>query len=192
MRTVMLILALAAGSPALAQPPDKAPPAAQAAAPKVQDQMQAADRGNLAMPPAPRGRYSFAPVDEGFLRLDHKSGEVALCRSQSGSWSCAAVPDNTAAPQKELDDLRDQVDALKKEIASLREPQASPPPPRPPGDLTPKTEGNGGMKMQLPSKEDLARARVFIEDTWRRLVEMIENLQKDMIRKKGDSDVSRT
>ena len=186
-RTVTLVLALAAGSAALAQPPDKAAPPA--AVQKMQDQMPAADRGNLAMPPVPRGRYSFAPVDEGFLRLDHKSGEVALCRSQSGSWSCAAVPDNTAAPQKELDDLREQVDALKKEIASLRE-ATSPPPPRPPGDLTPKTDGNGGMK--LPSKEDLARARVFIEDTWRRLVEMIENLQKDMIRKKADSDVSRT
>jgi hypothetical protein len=190
MRTVVLVLALAAGSPALAQPPDKAPPPA--ALQKMQDQMPAADRGNLAMPPAPRGRYSFAPVDEGFLRLDHKSGEVALCRSQGGSWSCAAVPDGTAPPQKELDDLREQVDALKKEIASLREPPPPSPPPRPPGELTPKTDGNGGMKMQLPSKQDLARARVFIEDTWRRLVEMIENLQKDMIRKKADSDVSRT
>jgi len=190
MRIVTIVLALAGVSPALAQPPSKATPPAPLL--KAQDQMPSAGRENLAMPPLPRGRYSFAPVDEGFLRFDHKSGEVALCRSQAGNWSCAAVPDSTAAPRKEIDDLRDEVAALKKEIASLREPPPPPPPPRPPGELTPQPEGNGGMKIQLPTKEDLARARGFIEDTWRRLVEIIENLQKDMMRKKGDSGVSRT
>ncbi len=142
--------------------------------------MLSANRENLAMPPPPRGRYSFAPVDEGFLRLDHESGDVSLCRSQAGNWSCASVPDSAAASQKEIEELRAEVAALKREIASLRE---SP---------LPRAEDDRGMKLELPSKEDLARARVFIEDTWRRLVKIIENLQKDMMHKKGDNGVSRT
>lgn len=185
MRPVTLVLALAAVSPAFAQSP---PPPAQPAPPKMQDQMPIANRENLAMPPPPRGRYSFAPVDEGFLRLDHKSGDVALCRSQAGNWSCASVPDSAAAQQKEIDELRNEVTALKKEIASLRES----PPPRPLAELAPRPEHDRGIKLELPSKEDIARARVFIEDTWRRLVEIIENLQKDMMHKKGDNGVSRT
>ena len=31
--------------------------------------------------------------------------------------------------------------------------------------------------------EDMARAREFFEETWRRLVEMIVTIQKDMMRK---------
>ncbi len=177
MRPVTLIFVLAVVSPALAQPP---PPPAQSAPPKTQDQMPSANRENLAMPPPPRGRYSFAAVDEGFLRLDHKLGEVSLCRSQAGNWSCASVPDSAAASQKEIDELRAEVAALKREIAGQSE---SP---------RPRAEDDRGMKLELPSKEDLARARVFIEDTWRRLVEIIENLQKDMMHKKGENGVSRT
>ena len=57
--------------------------APQAAPPKTQDQVPAATRENLALPPPPRDRFSFAPVDEGFLRFDHKAGDVALCKPQS-------------------------------------------------------------------------------------------------------------
>jgi len=190
MRIVTLVLALAVISPALAQPPAPAGNEGKASASpaKAQDKVSGASRDDLVMPPAPRGRYSFAPVDEGFLRLDHESGEVALCRSQSGSWSCATVAAGGGySAQKEIDDLRNQVAALKKELADLREP----PPPRPPADLTPKSDDNVTMKLELPTKDDIARARTFIADTWRRLVEMIDSLQKDMMRKKDNSAVSR-
>jgi hypothetical protein len=51
----------------------------------------------------------------------------------------------------------------------------------------------GSITIPLPSREDIARARGFIADTWHRLVDLIENLQKDMMRKGGDtSGVSRT
>jgi hypothetical protein len=41
-------------------------------------------------------------------------------------------------------------------------------------------------------KQDLARARGLIEQAWSRLVDMIENLRKDLMRKGGDSGTSRT
>ena len=113
MRLVTFVLALAIVTPALAQTaPESAPQSAplppvpatpEAAPPKVQDKAQdqvpAATRENLALPPPPRGRFSFAPVDEGFLRFDHKSGDVALCKPQNGSWSCDAVSDRSATRQ---------------------------------------------------------------------------------------------
>jgi ribosomal protein L29 len=229
MRIVTLVLSAAAAcalTPALAQTaPDQAPvqPPVQAAPPaqdqrpvpaptgtqalpaKTQDQLPSeAKHETIAVPPPPRGRYSFAAVDEGFLRFDHKSGEVALCRPQTGGWGCAAVLGSDAARKDEIAELRDELMALKKENASLREPpheiaelrdevtalrkeiaslRAPPPPPRPPADKTPRAEHDSGVRIELPTKQDIARARGFIADTWHRLVEMIENLQKDMMRK---------
>ncbi|HZT27981.1 MAG TPA: hypothetical protein VFA57_20000 [Pseudolabrys sp.] len=221
MRIITLLLAAGlAGAPALAQDPSGSAPketrtaqgvsATPAGGLKMPDKViSEARRENLAMPPPPRGRYSFAPVDEGFLRFDHQSGEVALCRAQSGGWTCGPVAGGDAMPkpeigavrdeiaalkqevaqtralQRQIDDLRGQLDALKKEVAGLR------PPPAPPSATPDKTNG---VTITVPSKEDLARARSFIEDTWKHLIDMIATLQRDMLRKNGDaaSGLSRT
>jgi hypothetical protein len=193
MRLVTFVLALAAVSPALAQtPPEAAPPPAQAA-PKTQDQV----KNDFTLPVQPRGRYSFAPVDEGFLRFDHKSGEVALCKPAAGGWSCQPVADKTAAvrqteqdeSEKAIADLRDEVAGLKKEIASLRAPPSPPLPPHPvPPDTVPPSDETGSITL----KHDIARARGYIADAWQRLVEMIDKLQKDMLRKGDDNGTSRT
>jgi cell division protein FtsB len=165
--------------PPVAQPaPDaaKAPPASEASAPR-------------------QGRFSFNRVDDGFLRLDNQTGQVAYCNPHAVGWSCQAVPEDRAALDKEIARLKDEVVALKAEVALLREP----PPPRPPGDLTPPPPAS---QAQPPSpqptpppsaadserertklREDLERARLAFENAWRRLVEMINNLQKDLARK---------
>ena len=89
MRILTLIIALAAVSPTMAQtepipaPPPSQTPEQAAAPPKTQDQMPGVNREDFTLPQQPRGRYSFAPVDEGFLRFDHKSGDVTLCRPQA-------------------------------------------------------------------------------------------------------------
>jgi hypothetical protein len=128
----------------------------------------------------PAGRYTFNRVDGGLLRLDRTSGEVAFCRSNGTGWVCEVVPENRTALQTEIDRLRGEVAALKKEVASLREP----PPPVPPQTVPPAPRPKGEeTHIKLPTAEDIARARAFIADTWHRLVEMIENWQKDVLRK---------
>jgi hypothetical protein len=203
MRLITLVFALALVTPALAQtapgagPLPPMPATAQPAPPKAQDQVPPATRENLALPPPPRDRFSFAPVDEGFLRFDHKSGDVALCKPQNGSWNCDAVPGSSVAPQqdqknqkeqKEIADLRDQVSALQQEVASLRAPPP-PPHPVPPQTVPPAPDDQTGS---IALKQDIARARGYLADAWRRLVDMIDNLQKDMRRKGNDDDTSRT
>ena len=92
-------------------------------------------------------------------------------------WACQAVPEDRAALEKEIARLQDEVAGLKQEVAALREP---PPPPRPPAELSPAPK-NGDEAAKL--REDIERARAAIENAWRRLVEMIVNFQKDMMRK---------
>jgi hypothetical protein len=160
--------------------PPPAPAPAQAPA-KIQDQIPSqAQRHNRARPMVP-GRYTFNRVDGGLLRLDNKSGKVAFCKPNTTGWVCDAVEEERAALEKEIAQLRDEVAALKKEIASLRAP---PPPVRP--QMVPPAQHpgkDGGAQIKLPTAEDVARARAFIADTWHRLVEMIENWQKDVLRK---------
>jgi hypothetical protein len=162
-------------------------------------------------------RFTLTPVDNGFLRLDSESGQVAFCSTQGGSWTCqtasekkpaldnqiAGLQDEVAALKKmktdisalqdglasvkslqsEIIRLRDDVAALKKEIVALQEP----PPPRPPADLTPPGDKGGDVTIKLPTREEMARASALIQETinetWRRFVDMINSVQKDMMRK---------
>lgn len=127
-------------------------------------------------------RYTFNRIDNGFLRLDNNSGQIAFCSPHSVGWACEAVPEDRAALEKEIARLQDEVASLKTAIAALRAP---PPPPVPPETVppTPRAGKDGDAQIKLPTQEDIDRARAFIEDTWRRLMEMIVNIQKDMMRR---------
>lgn len=124
-------------------------------------------------PATPPLRYSFNRVDDGFLRLDNASGQIAFCSARTVGWACQAVPEDRAALEKEIARLQDEVAKLRTEIAGLRTP------PRPPADLTPAPPSEEAKQL----RQDIDRARAAIEDAWRRLVDMIMNLQKDMMRK---------
>jgi hypothetical protein len=130
-----------------------------------------ADENAPANPPA---RYSFKPVEDGFLRLDNVSGQVAYCRAHVVGWACEAVPEDRAALEKEIARLQDEVTGLKSELAALRES-----PPRPPADLSPGPPRDDTKQL----REDLDRARTAIENAWRRLVDMFVRFQADMMRK---------
>ena len=126
-------------------------------------------------------RYSFNRVENGFLRLDNVSGQIAYC-SQSAGWTCQALAIENATDlnslKGEIARLQDEVASLKKEITALKDP-----PPRPPADLTPPSDKGSDVTIKLPSAEEMARAREFIEGAWRRLVDMIVTMQKDLLRK---------
>ena len=130
--------------------------------------------------PTQPARYSFNRVDDGFLRLDNSSGQLAFCSPHTVGWACQAVPEDRAALEKEIARLQDEVASLKREVAGLRTP---PPPPRPPAELTPPGDKSGELTIKLPSPEEIARARAAIEEAWRRLMDMLGNFQKDMMRK---------
>src|SRR5471030_1136992 len=106
-----------------------------------------------ATPPASTARYSFNQVNDGFLRLDNQSGQVAYCSSTSVGWACQAVPEDRAALEKEIARLQEEVAGLKTEISALRE---SPPAPRPPADLSsPADKRDDAARL----REDMERAR---------------------------------
>jgi hypothetical protein len=201
MRIVTLLFAAAAagcacalaqtapGQSPAAQPSAQAPPQAPAAVqpapaqappqPKIPAAAPSEAKRQDRAPPDEGARYRFRPIGSAVMRLDRQTGSVSVCRPHNVIWSCETASENSSALERQVAQLRDEIAALKKEVASLR----APPPPRPPADVAPRAEHDSGVRIELPTKEDIARARGFIADTWRRLVELIENLQKDMMRK---------
>lgn len=146
---------------AAAQAPGAGPVPAEEPAPPAPTKADSA--GNV--PP----RYSFHPAETGFLRLDGQTGQVAFCGPRRRGWSCDVVPEDRASLERQVTRLQDEVASLKQELADLRRQSAAP--------------DAGERKTQLLKPEDIARARAYFEDAWRRLVEMLQNFQKDVMRK---------
>ena len=50
-----------------------------------------------AAPESDDSRYTFNRVDDGYLRLDGRTGQVSICARRPAGWTCQVVPDERAA-----------------------------------------------------------------------------------------------
>lgn len=116
--------------------------------------------------PASPARYTFQQVKDGYLRLDTQTGAVSFCGPRAVGWACQAVPEERAALDQEIAQLQSEVSALKKQLAENK-PAAK----------------DDELKLKLPTREEMEQARVFVEEAWRRVLDMVSTMQKDMMRK---------
>jgi hypothetical protein len=145
------------------------------------------------MPDGENGRYTLSPVADGVIRLDTRTGAVSICSSSGGGWACYSVPDERAALDAEIGRLqadneksRAELETLKAELAA-REPTVTGKidEPLPKTDSLKKAEpkvaeGERKIEIPLPSDRDMDRVMSFLEQAWRRLVEMANRMQKDV------------
>jgi hypothetical protein len=132
------------------------------------------------------GRYALSPIADGVIRLDTRSGAVSTCSNTGNGWACYAVPDERAALDAEIGRLQADNEELKAQLAA-REPTVT-------GKIDealPKTDsmkkpepkvadGERKIEIPLPSDRDMDRVMSFLEQAWRRLVEMANRMQKDV------------
>jgi hypothetical protein len=97
MEDVMLIRAIAICSgllvimPAVAQAPTPTP--------------EGTPAPNTPAPPFAENddsRYSFHRVQDGYLRLDVRTGQVALCSRRQVGWACQVLPDDRIVLESEI------------------------------------------------------------------------------------------
>jgi hypothetical protein len=143
------------------------------------------------LPDAENGRYTLSPVTDGVIRLDTRTGEVSTCSNIGTGWACYAVPDERAALDAEIGRLQADNEKLKTQLAE-REPTVAGKTnePLPKADALKQPEpkvAEGDRKIEipkieipLPSDRDMDRAMSFLEQAWRRLVEMANRVQKDV------------
>lgn len=138
------------------------------------------------MPDSENGRYALSPVTDGVIRLDTKTGDVSTCTNTGTGWACYAVPDERAALDAEIGRLQADNEKLKAQLA-VREPTVTGKidEPLPKADSLKKpepkvAEGERKIEIPLPSDRDMDRVMSFLEQAWRRLVEMANRMQKDI------------
>jgi hypothetical protein len=117
-------------------------------------------------------RYQFNRVEDGYLRLDLKTGQVSLCSRRDVGWTCLAAADDRTAFDSEIARLQGENAALKKAMLdrglSL------------PGGVTSDAPvARGDRDIKRPNSADIDRMMSAVEKVWRRLVEMLMALQKD-------------
>ena len=76
----------------------------------------------------PGSRFAVQPSDDGFIRLDTRTGAVSHCGRRQGVWFCEKLVEDQTALEKRIDDLTARVDALSKEIDALAAHSAAAPP----------------------------------------------------------------
>jgi chromosome segregation ATPase len=127
----------------------------------------------------------------------------AITANEALKRELAATQDQLAALQKEVADPTDrnvqraEIDRLKNENKSLTDKLASleasnalmqneldalkPPPPLPKAEVPSDKKD----ELKLPSREDMERAKAALGDAWRKLMDMIGQMQKDMLSNKS-------
>jgi hypothetical protein len=119
-------------------------------------------------------RYSFHRVEGGYLRLDGRTGQVSVCAARGSGVACQAAADERVALEAEIARLQGENAALKKELLARNLPL--------PGGAAPQPQVSkpNEPQLDLPSDADLNKVMSFVEKVWRRLVDMIMSVQKDM------------
>ena len=100
--------------------------------------------------------------------------ESRSARGGPVGWTCQAVPDERTALEAEIARLQTDNVALKKRTAGAQS--------RAPGGIRPdrRPEKVDRRRLQLPSDAEIDHMMAFVEQVWRRLVEMVVSAQRDM------------
>lgn len=144
-------------------------------------------------PDTENGRYTLSPSADGFIRLDTRSGAVSSCTDKGAGWACYTLPDERTALDTEIGRLQSENESLKARLAEqsptvigkidepLRKDEALPKQ----DSLKPAepnvADGQHKIEIPLPSDRDMDRAMSFVENAWRRLVDMANRMQRDAV-----------
>lgn len=136
-------------------------------------------------------RFTYHQIDDGYLRLDLRTGEVATCRQRETGWLCMLAPEERAALESEIARLQRDNALLKNALLErglpLPAPVASAPQPADPptASASPRPPGSIPTEPDLAQRDKAEVDRVMdvMERLWRRFVELMTTIQRDIQRK---------
>ncbi|MFN0262445.1 hypothetical protein ACKTEK_01065 [Tepidamorphus sp. 3E244] len=124
-------------------------------------------------PPDGDGRYLLRKTENGWFRVDQRTGQASLCRDGGGGFTCQLVPDDRDA-------LLEEITRLSEENAMLRA-QAKradlPPVEDEPADSEAKPDEEDELK--LPTEEDIDRMMDTFRHMFERFIGMVQEMQRD-------------
>jgi hypothetical protein len=132
----------------------------------------------MAQPAAPENgdaRFTFHRAGDGYMRLDGRTGSVSSCNRRPSGWQCQAVPDERAALEAEIARLQADNAALKKELLGRSLPLPNGIHPDPPASVP------NAQTSETRNEARLRRVMHEINKVWRRIVDMIASVQRDIL-----------
>jgi hypothetical protein len=153
----------------------------------AQSQAQDPAQTQAQTPPATEGsRYAFHRIGEGFVRLDAVTGQVAQCSAGPTGWTCQAAPDERLALESEIARLQRENASLKKSMLAkgldLPGGMTAETRPVPPASIPEPSENT---PRGAPSEAELDRAIAYMKNVWKKLVDMMLDLQRDIQQRKS-------
>ena len=119
--------------------------------------------------PSQSGRFTFNQTDQGYVRLDSKTGEISVCTLQSGNLVCKLGADERAAYVDALDEMKREINRLQDRLAKLESRNNNE------NDRTGELESDDDT--DLPPEFDTAME--FAQEAMRRFFSVIEDLKKE-------------
>ncbi|MEM9999712.1 MAG: hypothetical protein AAF940_02425 [Pseudomonadota bacterium] len=105
---------------------------------------------------AQEGRFLLERTENGYVRMDTQSGDLALCVEEDDQIICRAAADERAAFQQQIDALEDRMEALEQAMGA---------------GITVLPDGN---LEGLPSDEEFERGLDYMERFFDRFLGIIE------------------
>jgi len=123
--------------------------------------------------PAVNERFSLYRTEDGYLRLDGRTGQLSSCIRRQSRWLCQTMPEERTALEIEIGRLQADNAALKKALLAhqLALPQGVQSDPADAAQPRGKADG------------ELAQVRGAIESVWRRLVAFVISMQRDLLKR---------
>lgn len=125
------------------------------------------------------GRFTMAPVEGGFLRLDTQTGAVAMCANSGSEFACKPVADETRqASSERLSRLEAENRDLKERVRELEALLETRPPGPPPPHDGPTADGPPGGISQLPTDEEVDQALDYMSRVYKKIRDHIKDLNQ--------------
>ena len=103
-------------------------------------------------------RYQMERTDDGYVRLDTRTGAMSTCQEKSGQLICRMATDERAAYEGDLDELQDRVDALEERLAALE---------------------SGRPAASLPDEQEFEQTLGYMERFFRRFMGIVKDFEQD-------------
>jgi flagellar motility protein MotE (MotC chaperone) len=110
---------------------------------------------------AQEDRYVLEKSDDGFVRMDRKSGEMSTCRTELTGLVCKLAADERTAYQDEIDRLQRSIAILEQRVGKLE------------NSLTARLES------KLPTEQEFDQTLGYMERFLRRFMGIVKDFEHE-------------
>ena len=103
-------------------------------------------------------RYSLQKTENGYVRMDNRTGAMSICTEQSAQLVCRPAADERDALQDDIAALQDKLATIEARVASLE------------ASKTPLSE-------QLPDEAEFEKTMTYMERFFRRFMGIVKDFE---------------